>query len=161
MHIHFQFLATGQKRSVPTIPRFRAFGHGKSATMAVHRLTLPLQMPPMTRNKRNMLKLRETAQTAYEDISPNWNMRSTITRPEQTGTHGIPAAFPVQVFISKIVQTQQSLLILLTVVRMSSGRRPCWSERAPVIGDARNCSSENSDPIRPENQEHMEINIFL
>lgn len=61
---HFKILVTGQKRSVPTIPRFRAFGHGKSATMAVHRLTLPLQMPPMTRNKRNMLKLRETAQTA-------------------------------------------------------------------------------------------------
>lgn len=50
--------------SVPTIPLFRAFGQGKSATMAVQRLTLPLQMPPITRNKRNMLKLRETVQTA-------------------------------------------------------------------------------------------------
>lgn len=33
---------------------------------------------------------------------------------------------------------------------MSSGRLPCWSERAPVTGEARNCSSENSEPIRPE-----------
>lgn len=47
-----------------TIPLLRAFGHGRSATTAVQRLTLPLQIPPMTRNKRNMLKLRETAQTA-------------------------------------------------------------------------------------------------
>lgn len=53
-----------ERISVPTIPRFRAFGQGKSATMAVQRLTLPLQMPPITRNKRNMLKLRETVQTA-------------------------------------------------------------------------------------------------
>lgn len=33
---------------------------------------------------------------------------------------------------------------------MSSGRLPCRSERAPVTGEARNCSSENSEPIRPE-----------
>lgn len=59
IHSHYY-----QRKSVPTIPRFRAFGQGKSATMAVQRLTLPLQMPPITRNKRNMLKLRETAQTA-------------------------------------------------------------------------------------------------
>lgn len=42
--------------------------------------------------------------------------------------------------------------ILLTVARMSKGRLPCWSDRAPVIGDDRNCSRENSDPIKPERQ---------
>lgn len=47
-----------------TIPRFRAAGQGRSAMMAVQRLTLPLQMPPTTRNNRNMLKFLETAQTA-------------------------------------------------------------------------------------------------
>lgn len=41
--------------------------------------------------------------------------------------------------------------MLLTVVRRSMGRLPCRSERAPVKGDIRNCSRENSDPIRPEN----------
>lgn len=39
---------------------------------------------------------------------------------------------------------------VLTVVSMSRGRLPCWSDRAPVMGDDRNCSRENSDPIRPE-----------
>lgn len=51
--------------------------------------------------------------------------------------------------------TQQHFikLVLLTVVRMSSGRLPCRSDKAPVTGEARNCSSENSEPIRPEESE--------
>lgn len=39
--------------------------------------------------------------------------------------------------------------VFLTVVSISRGRRPYESDRAPVTGDARNCSRENSEPIRP------------
>lgn len=58
--------------------------------------------------------------------------------------------------------TQQPFIeqMSLTVVRMSSGRLPCRSERAPVTGEARNCSSEKSEPIRPEESGGGSASVF-
>lgn len=56
------------------------------------------------------------------------------------------------VHIEKSFKKRCNMAFILTVVRMSKGRLPWWSDRAPVIGDDRNCSRENSDPIRPKMQ---------
>lgn len=45
------------------MPRLRAGGEPRSATMAVERLTLPLLRPPSTRDARNAAKLLEAAHT--------------------------------------------------------------------------------------------------
>lgn len=58
---------------------------------------------------------------------------------------------------NKIQYINNKFGIVLTVVRMSRGRLPWQSDRAPVIGDDRNCSSENSDPIRPEGSTQIKL----
>lgn len=46
------------------MPRLRAGGEPRSATMAVERLTFPLLMPPITLEARKAAKLPEAAHTA-------------------------------------------------------------------------------------------------
>lgn len=53
-----------------TMPRLRAGGEPRSATMAVERLTFPLLMPPITLEARKAAKLSEAAHTAYEVARP-------------------------------------------------------------------------------------------
>lgn len=42
-----------------------------------------------------------------------------------------------------------SHLYSLTIVVISTGFLPKMSEEAPIIGEAKNCRKENSDPRRP------------
>lgn len=55
---------------VLTMPRLRAGGEPRSATIAVERLTFPLLMPPITLEARKAAKLSEAAHTAYEAARP-------------------------------------------------------------------------------------------
>lgn len=65
-----------------TMPRLRAGGEPRSATMAVERLTFPLLMPPITLDARKAAKLSEAAHTAYEAARP------ACVRAGPRGRHG-------------------------------------------------------------------------
>lgn len=65
-----------------TMPRLRAGGEPRSATMAVERLTFPLLMPPITLDARKAAKLSEAAHTAYEVARP------ACIRAGPKGRHG-------------------------------------------------------------------------
>lgn len=53
-----------------TMPLARVLGLETSVTMAVHRLTLPLLIPPTIRATTKIRKLLDTAQMAYEAATP-------------------------------------------------------------------------------------------